>query len=798
MLRSRRPLALAQVLAVALFLVSVSPHKVSAAPGDLDPSFNSTGQVYLDFGGRERAHAVAVQADGKVVVGGAHEISGSPNQTGFALARLKADGTLDPTFGAGGKVITSFNSPHCVRIHGLVLQPDGKIVAAGCTSDTGGRALFALARYNPDGSLDRAFGINGTVTTDAFGTGALAVALQSDGKIIAAGTSCDPLTLAQTSCDFALVRYSANGTLDGTFGAAGRVTTDFGGLYDEASALIIQADGKIIAAGAQTVSIAGVERYDFALARYGQNGSLDATFGTNGKVSTAIGADSDRILGGVLQADGKIVVVGYVTRSGIDNDFAIARYITSGLLDSGFGTGGIVTTSFGAIPSHNNIDVANAVAIQQDGKIIAAGYGGGDFGIARYTTTGNLDSTFGDGGRITTPFGSLDIAYAVAIQQDGKIIAAGVGGTPDDMVLARYVGSGAGSVAPAAKLAFTQQPSSTAVTGQPFAQQPQVTVQDPNGNTVTGYSGTVTLAKAPSSTGPGNLSCTGGPGPNQQTVVNGTAMFTGCKFDQPGMYVLRATSGSLAAALSNPIQVRAPTPAEFAHQVRCAALIAARIAVPSLPLPEGCDSTTPTLELKLPWPAGETWFYSSGPHCDAIGDTCPQGAVRYGVDFMPPGPAGCSRERQDLSWVVAAAGGTVRVANNSLVEIEHTNGLRTGYYHLRSDSIQVSPGQEVVAGKRLGRPSCEARRGGAATGVHVHFYVCSQALLAGAACLGRDHLLLPADGLRLSGWTVHASDGNRSGTMSRENTIKTADPRQCTGNACNGITNDIISDNTTP
>ncbi|RNL73939.1 hypothetical protein EBF04_29975 [Streptomyces sp. I6] len=199
--------------------------------------------------------------------------------------------------------------------------------------------------------------------------------LQADGKIVAAGFS----TAGGTS-DFALARYDTNGTLDAAFGTGGLVTTDFGpGSFDQASGVAVQADGKIVAAGLSDTGGLG----DFALARYNTNGTLDAAFGTGGLVTTDFGGSTDQAFGVVLQADGKIVAAGSSTTGGTD-DFALARYDTNGTLDATFGTGGLVTTDFGP----GSFDQAFGVAVQADGKIVAAGLsdtgGTDDFALARY------------------------------------------------------------------------------------------------------------------------------------------------------------------------------------------------------------------------------------------------------------------------------------------------------------------------------------------------------------------------------------------------------------------------------
>ena len=416
-----------------------------AAPGDLDPTFGTGGIVTTDFrvGGKvltdissgDYGNATVIQTDGKIIVAGQ---SHNGSDTDFSLARYNVDGTLDtnfnPTGTIPGTVMTDFGSSYD---HGyaVVIQPsDGKIIVAGDTDATTTND-FALARYNTDGSLDTTFDSDGMVTTD-FGGGSdygYAVAIQTIGSvdyIVVAGKS-----YTGTDEDFALARYNTDGALDTAFDTDGNVTTDFGGC-DYAYAVAIQTIGSvdyIVAAGS-------TNEEDFALVRYNSNGSLDTTFDTDGKVTTNIGG-SDEAYAVALQPDGKIVAAGY-TYASMSTAFALARYNSDGSLDTtGFGTGGIVTTDFGGY------DYARSVVIQS-GKIIAAGYtdgsGTNDFALARYNSDGTLDTSFDTDGKTTTDFGNNNWARAIAIQTDGKIVAAGYAynGSNDDYLLARYNADG--------------------------------------------------------------------------------------------------------------------------------------------------------------------------------------------------------------------------------------------------------------------------------------------------------------------------------------------------------------------
>jgi uncharacterized delta-60 repeat protein/uncharacterized repeat protein (TIGR01451 family) len=412
-------LALA-ALVVALVAAAL-PGAAVAAPGALDPSFGSGGEVTTDFGGSDGAQAVAIQSDGKIVaVGGTFSFPSGD----FALARYNADGSLDPSFGSGGKMTTDFGGFDAASA--AVIQPDGRIVAAGRS----GSGDFALARYNADGSLDPTFGSGGKVTTDFGGfDAAFGVALQADGKIVAAGQG-------GPGGGFALARYNTDGSLDPSFGSGGEVTTHFTSGVEVVIAVAIQLDGKIVVTG-QTFA-GGFQR--FALARYNTDGSLDASFGSGGIVATNFGFDS--AFGGALaiQSDGKIVAAG---RAG--TDFLLARYNGDGSPDATFGSGGIVTTDFGG----TFFDAAFGVALQSNGKIVAAGgtfsFPSADFALARYNPDGSLDASFGSGGKLTTDLGGFDVANGVALEADGKILAAGTGGSGSDFALARYLGDAVGA-----------------------------------------------------------------------------------------------------------------------------------------------------------------------------------------------------------------------------------------------------------------------------------------------------------------------------------------------------------------
>ncbi len=299
----------------------------------------------------------------------------SPDATQAFTLVVVTSGTLDETFGTGGKVTTSFGTNHD-EIDCLAIQQDGKILAAG-SSYIGSYYDFALARYNTDGTLDASFGTSGKVTTP-IGTqsdNAYGIALQTDGKIVVAGSATTSF-----NSDFALVRYNTNGTLDTSFGTGGKVTTPIGSAADTANAVALQADGKLVVAG---YSNNGTYN-DFALVRYNSDGNLDSTFGTGGKVTTPVDSGHSYAYGIVIQQDGKIVLAGYSYNSS-NEDFALVRYNTNGTLDTTFGTNGKVVTQIGTY--HES---AHGIAIQSNGEIVVGGYilpsssSYKDFALTRY------------------------------------------------------------------------------------------------------------------------------------------------------------------------------------------------------------------------------------------------------------------------------------------------------------------------------------------------------------------------------------------------------------------------------
>jgi len=387
---------------------------VRGLPGAVDTSF-AGGKVIAPISATdEYVNAIAVQNDGRVVL-----VGRSPTQFGmdFALVRRERDGAIDNSFGSNGKVLTAIGAGTASdEAYAAVVQPDNKIVVVGRT-DSGVASTgydFAVVRYNADGTLDAGFGTGGKVVTP-FGPGsdtANTVVLQDDGKILVGGETSQ----ATSGGDFALARYNADGTLDASFGTGGKVITaikTFGG-RDAMNGLLlhtVNGEPRILAVGGEG---------DFIAARYLPNGALDTTFGSGGKIGDLFNSSIGAARAAVAVDNGKVVIAGH-----IHNDFALVRLNADGTLDAGFGNQGRVLTAV----SVTNWDQATAMVRQADGKLVVGGwmYGigsSGDFAVVRYTPDGALDATFGDAGIVITPMAAgtkNDLGRALLLQVDERV-----------------------------------------------------------------------------------------------------------------------------------------------------------------------------------------------------------------------------------------------------------------------------------------------------------------------------------------------------------------------------------------
>jgi uncharacterized delta-60 repeat protein len=426
-------------LAITALLLLATAAAAFAAAGALDTDFSNDGKVTTDLSARgDFAGAVAVQTDGKLVVAGSAAFDTADPR--FALARYNADGTLDTSFGGGdGKVVTNFTAGEDA-VYGVAIQTDGRIVAAGDAGLRTGNSRFALARYEADGKLDLSFGGgDGKVMTNltAGDDPVSSLVLQPTGEIVVAGGAAQN----RANPKVAVARYTAAGRLDRTFGEGnGKVTTDLSGGKDYANAVVLQSDGKIVAAGLAAVSGAGAS---FELIRYNDDGTLDATFSGDGRLRTNFTTRDDSAQGVVVLSNLDIVAGGIAGSGSTNAKFALARYDADGTLDQSFGGGdGKVTTDV-----TGGYDAAWDIVLQPDEKVVVAGEAsgsGGRFAAARYIPDGTLDPDFGIGGKVTVNFTTrADFAIGLARQPgDGNLVlagSAGWGGSNPKFAVARLV-----------------------------------------------------------------------------------------------------------------------------------------------------------------------------------------------------------------------------------------------------------------------------------------------------------------------------------------------------------------------
>ena len=419
------------------------------ADGTLDASFNAggspAGTLVSGLAGDDYANAVVVLSGGSIVVAGEVYNSTAQNQD-YLLARYTAGGVLDATFNPTGTpagLLLAYYAPGTwSEINALAVQPDGKVVAAGVgwKYDLGSGFYFpvmAVARFMTDGTLDGSFGTKGVAYAEFVQNNpnmslyVTTVALAPEGKIVVGGyTDYYDDVSGHSLQDFTLARFTSAGTLDTDFGGGdGMVTSDWNP-NDQLRALAVQSDGKIVAVGQSFNELTGFNTLDFFVARYTADGVLDNTFDTDGTVSTDFFGYEDYAVDVAIQSDGKIVVSGGVENydagsGGYYYNFAVARYTSTGVLDSRFGTGGKATAS--TIEAHGG----GFLAVQSDGKILVGGVSVNqenayfDPAVVRLTSRGTLDGTFGTGGVATVSLG-VEETYSggIALQSDGSILQA--------------------------------------------------------------------------------------------------------------------------------------------------------------------------------------------------------------------------------------------------------------------------------------------------------------------------------------------------------------------------------------
>ncbi|MEZ4751826.1 MAG: choice-of-anchor D domain-containing protein [Bdellovibrionota bacterium] len=337
--------------------------------GSVDSSFGtSSGITVTDIrGGDDAAYAIAQQSNGKIIVVGYSKNQYGNNQA-MAILRYTSNGILDTTFGGGdGVVLRQFSTDNNDTANAVAIDSSDRIVVVG---KAGYNWIFS--RYTSSGSVDTSFGSTGSISLSGLATyhSGLAVAIQSNGRIVAAGYAAESnLTVA----GIVLVRLTSNGSADTSFDGDGVKTTALSSGFDMARSIALQSDGKIVVAGTTYNSSTG--DFDFAVLRYTSSGALDTSFDTDGIKTLAVDSGNNIAESVRIDSSGKIVVAGYVDRSASDDLFVVARLNSNGSLDTGFSGDGIASLNNGR---------AHGMALQSDGKIVAVGESSGNFVTVRF------------------------------------------------------------------------------------------------------------------------------------------------------------------------------------------------------------------------------------------------------------------------------------------------------------------------------------------------------------------------------------------------------------------------------
>lgn len=382
--------------------------------GSLDTTFGTDGGAMTQIGnGDSDGWSIALQPDGKIVEGG------YSRGLGFALVRYDVDGSLDTTFGTGGKadVVTLLGKRS--EGYSVKIQPDGKILMSGSRDGLNqSMTTPALVRWNADGSLDKTFGRNGVVMEKGWGG---RIGLQPDGKIVMAGG-------IQTASSYnVLVRYNADGSLDTSFKTGGGAAAQLRGDGFSVADIAIQPDGKVVAAGTERSFEDGSSYEVLALARYNADGSPDTSFGKGGKAVMAAGKGLSDPTSVTLQPDGKIVLGGTFNATNTNKQFALARWNADGSLDTSFGDGGRVSTHVGMGWEGSYGDQGRSVTVQADGKILLGGFTqvgntfATDFALVRYNADGSLDRSFGRKDSLGGATVFTEDGAAVVLDDDARV-----------------------------------------------------------------------------------------------------------------------------------------------------------------------------------------------------------------------------------------------------------------------------------------------------------------------------------------------------------------------------------------
>ncbi|HXW52687.1 MAG TPA: hypothetical protein VEL47_01150 [Myxococcota bacterium] len=422
---------------LAFLVVAGTLNFVAFAAGEADPTFGDNGKTITDFFGKtDVLRNMFIDGSGKILVGGS--ATGARTLDHIAIARYDRDGKPDFSFGDKGRVTANRIAGNKVienGIEGFGLQSDGKIVAC-VTWYYGASTGIGLLRYKNNGSLDEAFGDDGSVLTpdESERNVPLALTIDSDDKIVVAAAA---LKKNSADSDFALFRYNADGSADPTFGIDGKISTKITDGTNVPRAVKIDKAGKIVVGG-----FSGKNK--FIVVRYHADGVLDISFGEAGISTITFNKDGTDTLNALtIQSDGKIMVGGDVQVGSMGGlrmiDFGLARLTRHGRLDTSFNKTGKVITHF-VQPAASSLW---ALTLDASEKIIAVGDASivKGLAIARYNVDGSLDKSFGEQGKLVTPFAHTSHWEAVSLQEDGKIVAGGYAfnGKHYDIALARYL-----------------------------------------------------------------------------------------------------------------------------------------------------------------------------------------------------------------------------------------------------------------------------------------------------------------------------------------------------------------------
>jgi uncharacterized delta-60 repeat protein len=438
-LLQRRRLIVSTIVLAATFS---SAHISQADPGDLDPTFGTGGVAILPVGTHSYCNAIAIQSDDKIVLA-CYVLSGTGD---MAAVRVDASGVLDPAFGTGGVVTLPAGTQSLA--YAIAIQADGKIlVGGGYVVSESLDYDFRLARLLPaDGALDSGFGTGGIAEAVASATqpGINALVVQPDGKILAGGEGKPDVTSPKTNRDFLVVRWLDDGTLDGGFGNGGRATVSMGKRYDSVQSLLLEPGGAIVASG-YSAQASGARA---GLARLSSAGALDGSFGRNGRQRLRLGGKVSYGVDAQFLSDGRILIAGLFVEKGDllpTAGLSLGVFTADGLRDDSFGDRGVAT----AAPDPAAYYHPTNIAVQSDGKIVVVGgvnQGAGtdstsDVLVARFLDDGTLDAGFGDGGIVRAALSAQDEALGVALDGDGNIVVTGVSviGTQSRIFVARYL-----------------------------------------------------------------------------------------------------------------------------------------------------------------------------------------------------------------------------------------------------------------------------------------------------------------------------------------------------------------------